>query len=177
MSATFRIRRVASEPGIAEGLADVLQDVVEGGASVGFMYPVARSKALAFWEKALASAECGERILFVAEDAETKAIIGTVQVVFAVMENQPHRADVAKMQVCRSARRRGVGTALMRAAEEAAREAGKTLLVLDTTTGGEAERLYTRLGWQRLGVIPDYALMPTGGLSGTTVFYRQLNDD
>ncbi len=89
-------------------------------------------------------------------------------------ENQPHRADVAKMQVHRRARRRGLGTALMQAAEATAREAGKTLLVLDTVTGSDAERLYEHLGWQRCGVIPGYALWPRGGLCSTTVLYRVL---
>ena len=112
--------------------------------------------------------------MFVAEDAATEEIIGTVQLIFAPMENQPHRADIAKMQVRRSARRRGVGTALMQSAEEAALTEGKTVLVLDTTTGSDAERLYASLGWERCGEIPDYALMPTGGLSPTTVYYRRL---
>jgi GNAT superfamily N-acetyltransferase len=177
VSVPFLVRRAAPDSGVAEGLADVLLDVVEGGASVGFMYPLARAKALAFWENALASAERGERILLVAEDVESSTIIGTVQVVLAMPENQPHRADVTKMQVRRGARRHGVGSALMRAAEDAAHEAGKTLLVLDTATGSDAERLYARLGWQRCGVIPDYALWPNGGLCSTTVFYRQLADD
>jgi GNAT superfamily N-acetyltransferase len=177
VNAPFLIHRAAPDPGVAEGLADVLLDVVEGGASVGFMYPMTRAKALAFWKNALVSAERGERILLVAEDVELSTIIGTVQVVLAMPENQPHRADIAKMQVHRSARRRGVGAALIRAAEDAAREAGKTLLVLDTVTGSDAERLYTRLGWQRCGVIPDYALWPNGGLCSTTVFYRQMKDD
>ena len=89
-------------------------------------------------------------------------------------DNQPHRADVAKMQVHRRARRHGVGAALLRAVETEARNAGRTLLVLDTVTGSDAERLYSSLGWQRCGVIPDYALWPQGGLCSTTVFYRQL---
>jgi GNAT superfamily N-acetyltransferase len=105
---------------------------------------------------------------------ESNTIVGTVQVVLAMPDNQPHRADVAKMQVHRRARRRGLGAALMRAAEAAAREAGKTLLVLDTVTGGDAERLYARLGWQRCGEIPGYALWPHGGLCSTTVYYRVL---
>jgi GNAT superfamily N-acetyltransferase len=177
MTTPFLIRRASANGRDAEGLADVLQDVVEGGSSVGFMLPLAREKAVAFWENALASAGRGERILLVAEEAESGVIIGTVQVVLAMPENQPHRGDIAKMQVHRRARRRGVGAALMAAAEAAAREAGKTLLVLDTVTGGDAERLYTRLGWQRCGVIPDYALWPNGGLCSTTVFYRHLPDD
>lgn len=176
MADPFRIYRAGPDPSIAEGLADVLLDCVEGGASVGFMLPLPRAKALAFWENALASAERGERILLVAEDVDSRTIVGTVQVVLTMPDNQPHRADIAKMQVHRRARRRGLGAALMRAAEEAAREAGRTLLVLDTVTGSDAERLYARLGWQRCGVIPGYALWPRGGLCSTTVFYRVLAD-
>ena len=174
MTESFRIYRAAAEPAVAEGLADVLLDCVEGGASVGFMHPLPRAKALAFWESALASAARGERIVLVAEDMESRTIVGTVQVVLAMPDNQPHRADVAKMQVHRRARRQGLGAALMRAAEATARAAGKTLLVLDTVTGSDAERLYTRLGWQRCGEIPGYALWPRGGLCSTTVFYRVL---
>ncbi|HLW64095.1 MAG TPA: GNAT family N-acetyltransferase [Gemmataceae bacterium] len=175
MTDTFRIRRAASHTATAEALADLLIDCVEGGASVGFMLPLPRAKALAFWQGALASAKRGERIVLVAEDIESHLIIGTVQVVLAMPDNQPHRADVAKMQVHRQARRRGIGEALMRAAEAAAREAGKTLLVLDTVTGSDAERLYARLGWQRCGDIPNYALWPNGGLCSTTVMYRVLD--
>lgn len=140
------------------------------------MYPLPRAKALSFCQNALASAARGERIVLVAEDVESKAIVGSVQIILAMPDNQPHRADIAKMQVRRSARRHGLGTALMQAAESAAREAGKTLLVLDTVTGSDAERLYTRLGWQRCGEIPGYALWPRGGLCSTTVFYRALVD-
>ena len=176
MTDAFRIRRAAPDPAETEALADVLMDCVEGGASVGFMHPLPRSKALAFWQNALASAARGERIVLVAEDVDSGTIDGTVQVVLAMPDNQPHRADVAKMQVHRRARRRGLGEALMRAAEAAAREAGKILLVLDTVTGSDAERLYARLGWQRCGTIPGYALWPRGGLCSTTVFYRELTD-
>jgi GNAT superfamily N-acetyltransferase len=168
------IRRANPNRAVAEALADLLIDCVEGGASVGFMHPLPRPKAVAFWEGVLASAARGERIVLVAEDQESNAIVGTVQVVLAMPDNQPHRADVAKMQVHRRARRRGVGAALMQAAEAAAREAGKTLLVLDTVTGGDAERLYERMGWVRCGVIPGYALWPRGGLCSTTVFYLEL---
>jgi len=175
-SDSFRIYQANSDPALAEALADVLLDCVEGGASIGFMDPLSREKAVTFWRGSLASAARGERIVLVAEDLESKMIVGTVQVVLAMPDNQPHRADVAKMQVHRRARRRGLGAALMRAAEAAAREAGRTLLVLDTVTGSDAERLYTRLGWQRCGVIPGYALWPRGGLCSTTVFYRELTD-
>jgi GNAT superfamily N-acetyltransferase len=109
----------------------------------------------------------------VAEDAAS-GNIGTVQLILTMPDNQPHRADVAKMQVHRRARRRGVGAALMRAIEDEARRAGRTLLVLDTVTGGDAERLYSSLGWQRCGVIPNYALWPQGGMCSTTIFYREL---
>jgi GNAT superfamily N-acetyltransferase len=176
MTDNFRIHRATPEPAVAEGLADVLIDCVEGGASVGFMLPLSRERALAFWQQVLAGAARGERIVLVARDTESDTIMGTVQVVLAVPENQPHRADVAKMLVHRRARRLGLGAALMQAAEAAAREAGKTLLVLDTVTGGDAERLYARLGWQRCGEIPGYALFPRGGLCSTTVFYRVLAD-
>ncbi len=153
-------------------LADVLQDCVDGGASVSFMAPMARDKALAFWRGVTQGVHAGERALLVAQDAE--GICGTVQLVLAQPDNQPHRADLGKMLVHRRARRAGLGAALMRAAEDAGRACGKTLLVLDTVTGGDAERLYTRLGWTRAGVIPDYALMPYGGLVPTTVFYKHL---
>ena len=153
-------------------LADVLIDCVEGGASVSFMLPLTRERALAFWRRVAHDVSTGARALLVAEDAD--GICGTVQLVFDLPENQPHRGDLAKMLVHHRARRQGLGEALMRAAEDAARESGKTLLVLDAVTGGDAERLYGRLGWQRVGVIPDYALMPDGAPCDTTVFYRDL---
>ncbi|MCI0538931.1 MAG: GNAT family N-acetyltransferase [Verrucomicrobiales bacterium] len=174
-SPNIRIRRVSNEPSVAEGLADVLLDCVEGGASIGFMHPLPRAKAVAFWEGVLAGVNRSERILLVAEHVDTSTIVGTVQVMLMMPDNQPHRADIAKMQVHRRARRQGVGAALMRAAEAAALEAGRTLLVLDTVSGSDAERLYTRLGWQRCGVIPGYALWPKGGYCSTTVFYRELS--
>jgi GNAT superfamily N-acetyltransferase len=167
------IRRAGPEAGIARGLADVLVDCVEGGASVGFMLPLERERAEAFWASTLDSTSRGERIVLVAEERDTGAVVGTVQVILAVPENQPHRGEIAKMLVHRRARRRGVGEALMRAAEAAALEAGRTLLVLDTASP-DAERLYDRLGWQRVGPIPRYALWPDGGFSQTTIFYKDL---
>ena len=153
-------------------LAGVLIDCVDGGASVSFMHPLTHERAAGFWRGVAQGVAAGERALLVAEDAQ--GICGTVQLVLAQPENQPHRADLAKMLVHRRCRRQGLGEALMRAAETLARDCGKTLLVLDTITGSTADRLYERLGWQRVGEIPDYALMPQGGLRGTTVFYRQL---
>ncbi len=154
------------------GLVDVLSDCVAGGASVSFMNPFTRDRAVAFWERVATGVAAGQRALLVAEDGA--GICGTVQLGFDLPENQPHRADVSKMLVHRRARRRGVGAALMRGAEATAREAGKTLLVLDTVTGGDAERLYARLGWVRVGEIPRYALFPDGGYCSTTIFYRDL---
>ncbi len=156
----------------ARGLARVLIDCVEGGASVGFMLPLPEERAIAFWQRIGRDVERGARALLVAED-ET-CIVGTVQIALEQPENQPHRADVSKMLVHRRARRRGIGAALMRAAEAAARRHGKSLLVLDTASG-DAERLYARLGWTLVGVIPNYALWPGGGFCDTSVFYRKLD--
>jgi GNAT superfamily N-acetyltransferase len=155
-----------------EGLADVLIDCVEGGASVSFMHPLARDRATAFWRGMALDVAAGKRALLVAEDE--LGLCGTVQLVLDVPENQPHRADLAKMLVHRRKRRQGLGAALIRAAEATARECGRTLLVLDAVTGGDGARLYERLGWERVGVIPGYALMPRGGLCSTTVYYRDL---
>jgi GNAT superfamily N-acetyltransferase len=155
-----------------DGLAEVLVDCVDGGASVSFMAPMTREKALRFWQKVAEGVARGERTLLVAEDEH--GIVGTVQLVFDLPENQPHRADVAKMLVHRRARRRGIAARLMGAVDEAACAAGKTLLVLDTVTGGDAERLYARAGWQRVGEIPGYALMPDGAPCGTTIFYKTV---
>jgi GNAT superfamily N-acetyltransferase len=157
-----------------QALAAVLLDCVEGGASVGFMLPLAPAHALAFWQRVAAGVHAGERALLVAEDDQ--GICGTVQLVLAQPDNQPHRADLSKMLVHRRARNQGLGAALMRAAETCARDCGKTVLVLDTVTGSTADRLYTRLGWVRVGEVPDYALWPGGGLCGTTYFYRALSN-
>lgn len=158
-------------------LSAVLLDCVEGGASVSFMAPLTRERADAFWSGVVDGVAGGGRILLVAEDRPSGTIVGTVQVAFAWPENQPHRADIAKMLVHRSARRQGLGERLMRAAEDAARAAGKTLLVLDTVTGSTAERLYQRLGWTPLGVVPGYALWPDGRPCDATFFYKVLSDD
>jgi GNAT superfamily N-acetyltransferase len=154
-------------------LARLLIDCVTAGASVSFMHPLERDRAEAFWRGVADGAARGERVLLVAEDG-AGAVVGTVQVALAMPENQPHRGEIAKLLVHPSVRRRGIAAALMAAADEAALAEGKTLLVLDTVTGGDAERLYPRLGWQRCGVIPDYALWPRGGFCSTTVFYKQL---
>jgi len=155
-----------------DGLAGILIDCVEGGASVSFMHPLTRDRAVAFWRRVAQGVADGQRALLVAEDEQ--GLCGTVQLVLDLPENQPHRADVTKMLVHRRARRQGLGAALMRAAEDAARDCGRTLLVLDAVTHGDAARLYERLGWVRVGDIPDYALFPRGGLCSTTVYYRDI---
>ncbi|NVM92702.1 GNAT superfamily N-acetyltransferase [Variovorax sp. SG517] len=152
-------------------LAAVLADCVDGGASVSFMHPLSEERAQAFWRNVAAGVDSGKRALLVAQDEE--GILGTVQVVLAQPENQPHRGEVAKMLVHRRARRRGVGALLMKAAEQVARERGKTLLVLDTSSA-DAERLYERSGWVRVGTIPGFALLPQGEPCATTFFYREL---
>ena len=156
-----------------QGLSDVLIDCVEGGASVSFMLPMTRAKAETFWRSAAAGVARGERVVLSAED-ET-GIVGTVQIILAQPENQPHRGDLAKMLVHRRARRRGIGEALLVAAERSALDAGKTLLVLDTASD-DAERLYVRQGWQRCGIIPNYALLPDGRPCATTYFFKSLRD-
>jgi GNAT superfamily N-acetyltransferase len=167
------IRRLQSvDDAQIEALADLLIDCVDGGAGVSFMHPLAPAKAQAFWRRVAACVAAGERALLVAED--DIGIVGTVQLVLDQPDNQPHRADLSKMLVHRRARRQGLGAALIRAAEQTARDCGKTLLVLDTVTGSDAERLYARMGWVRVGTIPDYALLPRGGLWGTTLFYKTL---
>lgn len=154
-------------------LAEVLIDCVEGGASVSFMQPMTREKAVGFWEMVATGVARGERALLVAE-AGDGGIVGTVQLVLALPENQPHRADVAKMLVHSRARRRGAAQLLMEAVETTARDEGRTLLVLDTVTGSTADRLYTRAGWRRVGEIPNFALMPDGPFCSTTYFYKDL---
>jgi GNAT superfamily N-acetyltransferase len=154
-------------------LCAVLIDCVEGGASVSFMHPMTEAKAAAFWTGVADGVARGERALLVAED-EAGVIVGSVQLVLALPENQPHRADVAKMLVHRRARRRGIAGRLMAAVEDVARAEGRRVLVLDTVTGSDAERLYQRAGWTRVGEVPDYALMPDGPPCPTTFFYKMI---
>ena len=157
-----------------QGLSDVLIDCVEGGASVSFMLPMSRPKAEAFWRTVAASVARGERLVLAAED-DAGVIVGSVQVILAQPENQPHRGDLAKMLVHRRARRRGIGAALLAAAERSALSVGKTLLVLDTASG-DAERLYARQGWKRCGQIPNYALWPDGTPCATTTYFKLLRN-
>jgi len=154
-------------------LAEVLRDCVEGGASVGFMLPLAQGRPEAFWRKVSAGVAAGERHLFVAED-ETGRLCGTLSLVVDMPDNQPHRADVSKMLVHRRARRQGIAERLLKVLEAKARELGRTTLVLDTVTGSEASRVYERLGWQRAGDIPNYALMPDGPPCSTSYYFKPI---
>ncbi|MGG7447053.1 N-acetyltransferase family protein [Kosakonia oryzendophytica] len=156
-----------------DALCEVLENCVSGGASVSFMHPLSREKSLRFWSNVAASTTRGERIVLVAED-ETGDIVGTVQLILDQPENQPHRADVSKLLVHEKARRQGLARRLMDALETAAQANAKTVLVLDTATGSGAENFYLQCGWQRVGEIPRYALMPQGNVTATTFFYKFL---
>ena len=153
-------------------LAEVLVDCVAGGASVSFMPPFEHDDGKAFFTKVAGEVARGETALLVAR-VEGR-IVGTVQLGLALPPNQPHRGDIKKLLVHRSARGRGIGMALMTAAEEAARARGRNLLVLDTAFGDNAERLYTRAGWNRVGVIPSYALFPDGSPCDTVYFWKRI---
>jgi ribosomal protein S18 acetylase RimI-like enzyme len=170
----IEVRRlnVAEARNSLDPLAEVLADCVEGGASVSFMPPFSKADAAAFFEKLLPEVERGDRILLAA--FEGPKLVGTVQIITATPPNQPHRGDIAKLLVMRSARRQGIAELLMQHAEENARVAGKSLLVLDTCSGTTADRLYQRLGWTKAGIIPKYALNPDGSWCDTTIFWKNL---
>jgi len=153
-------------------LAELLIDCVEGGASVSFMLPMSRQKAGEYWRGVALSAARGERAVLAALDS-SGSILGTVQLILNLPENQPHRGDLAKMLVHRRARRHGVGAALLVAAEECARDESRSLLVLDTASA-EAARLYERHGWQRVGLVPGYALYPHGRPCATIFYFKSL---
>jgi ribosomal protein S18 acetylase RimI-like enzyme len=155
-----------------DALATVLQDCVEGGASVSYMAPFSHADARAAFEGFVDDAERGDRLILAAFDDQE--LVGTVQVILKLPPNQPHRGEIAKLLVHRRARKRGIAQRLMEGAETEARAEGKSLLVLDTVTGDNAERLYTRLGWSRVGVIPGYALYPDGRPCDTTVFWKSV---
>ncbi len=175
MTAVLEIVRLdaAQARALASQLGDVLADCVAGGASVSFMSPFPAAEAQAYFAGVAEEVARDEAAILAARlDGR---VVGTVQLSLHTPPNQPHRADVRKMLVHRSARRQGVGAALMLAAEKLAAELGRTVLVLDTVTGGAGERLYAGLGWTRVGEIPDYALLPEGGLVATTVFWKHVS--
>lgn len=162
---------VAGAEAALDELAEVLADCVNGGASVNFMLPYGRDDAVVFFRKVVAAMQRGEIVLLAARiDGD---IVGAVQLGLDTPPNQPHRGEIRKLIVHRAARNRGVGAALMQRIEEIAKARGRTLLVLDTASD-TAERLYARGGWQRLGTIPDYALLPQGGYCDTVIFWKKL---
>jgi len=172
--AEIEVRRLSGPEarGHLDGLAAVLRDCVEGGASVSYMAPFSDEDARAAFAGFVAEAERGGRAILAAFDGG--ALVGTVQVVLALPPNQPHRGEIAKLLVHRSARRRGIARRLMERAEAEAWVEGKTLLVLDTVTGDPAERLYAEMGWNRVGVVPGFALYPDGRPCATTYFWKAL---
>jgi ribosomal protein S18 acetylase RimI-like enzyme len=171
----FEVKRIeVIDETAREQLTETLIEVVASGGSISFMHPVSREKASSFWTKIGESVQRGERILLVARD-EQGVVIGTVQSVIDLPENQPHRADIAKMMVHPRARRLGVAEALMREIERLTVAAGKTLMVLDTETGQAASFLYAKLGWKVSGHIPNFALKPHGGFCSTTYMYKSAS--
>jgi GNAT superfamily N-acetyltransferase len=166
-----------ADEGDVEGLAALLVDAVEGGASVGFLAGLQPDEARRFWDGALPGSRTWVARREAAGDPEGGAageVIGAVQLRPAAMPNGAHRAEVGKLLVRREARGRGVATALMAALEAQALADGRWLLLLDTETGSPAERLYRRLGWQELGVLPDHAARPDGRLAPTTYLFKDL---
>jgi len=165
------IRRIESaEAPVLDGLCTLLMDAVHDGASVGFLAPLARDTARRYWEKVFASFSDGV-VIWVAE--EGGEVVGTVQLSLCGKENGRHRADVQKLLVLRARRGKGISTALMKAVDEYATDHGRTLLVLDTIAGSPAEFVYRRLGWQKVGEIPEYAAMPDGELRATAYYYKR----
>ena len=155
-----------------DDLCEVLADCVNGGASLGFMQPFAPEDARSYWLDVQKSVAAGHTVIAVAE--HEGRVVGTVQVGLAQKPNQPHRGDLMKLLVHRSARGLGLSRKLMETVEKEAARLGRTILVLDTATGSEAEAIYPRFGWQRVGVIPDYALWPQGGFCDSTFFYKRI---
>ncbi len=174
MTEQIEIRRLSADElrEQLDALAAVLADCVAAGASVSYMAPFSHEQARSAFEGFAAEAEQGRRLILGAF-AEGD-LVGTVQVILALPPNQPHRAEIAKLLVHRSARRRGIARRLMEGAEAEARAEGKTLLVLDAVTDGDAARLYGRMGWTTVGVIPGYALYPDGRPCDTTVFWKSI---
>lgn len=168
----IEISALTRSPEVRAALSEILIEVVAHGGSVSFMHPLAPEVADAFWEHALAAAARGERIVLGAWDGG--ALVGTVTVLLDLPPNQPHRAEIAKLMTRPSHRGRGIAAALMREAERRAVERGRTLLVLDTAVEDGASGLYEKLGFVLAGTIPDYALKPHGGLTGTNIYWKRI---
>jgi ribosomal protein S18 acetylase RimI-like enzyme len=168
----IKIAELRASPSMCRALGEILVEVVANGGSVSFMHPLPQEAAEAFWDGSLLAASRGERLVLGAFDDE--GLVGTVTLLLAFPPNQPHRAEIAKLMTRVSHRGRGVARALMEVAEREALERGKTLLVLDTAVEDGAARLYEALGFTLTGVIPDYALKPHGGLTGTKIYWKRL---
>src|SRR5262245_16996129 len=169
---SFAIKPLVDTPPVRVALSELLVETVASGGSVSFMHPMPLADADAFWKESLAAAARGERIVFGAFDGD--ALVGTVTLLLHLPPNQPHRAEIAKMMTRLAHRNRGVATALMHAAEAAAIQRGRTLLVLDTAVDDGASKLYEKLGFELTGIIPDYALKPHGGLTGTIIYWKRI---
>jgi ribosomal protein S18 acetylase RimI-like enzyme len=168
----IRIEPLGASPRVCAMLSDIIMDVVANGGSVSFMHPMPREQAESFWQKSLEAADRGERIVLGAWEGDE--LVATVTALLDLPPNQPHRAEIAKMMTRPSHRGRGVATALMREAERMAVERGRSLLVLDTAEEDGASRLYERLGFVYAGTIPDFALKPHGGLTGTKLYWKRI---
>ena len=168
----IEINALRASPDIRRWLSEILIETVANGGSVSFMHPLQPAAAGAFWDNALAAVGRDERIILGAWDGELLA--GTVTLLLDCPPNQPHRGEIAKVLVHRSARRRGIAERLMERAEAEARAEGKTLLVLDAVTGDAAARLYARIGWTTVGVVPNFALYPVGSPCDTTYFFKAI---
>jgi len=168
----FEITALAASPETRAMLSDILIEAVANGGSVSFMHPLAPDPAHAFWDKALAAVERNERVVLGAWDGD--ALVGTVTLLLDCPPNQPHRGEISKLMTRPSHRGRGIARALMQAAEALAVERARTLLVLDTATDGGASGLYEGLGFSRAGEIPDFALKPHGGLTGTILYWKRI---
>ncbi len=166
------IRPLKAAPDIRQQLREILVEVVANGGSVSFMHPLEPEAADAFWDAALAAVERGERVVLGAWDGDILA--ATVTLLLDCPPNQPHRAEIAKLMTRLRHRGRGLAAALMRAAEDEAMRRHRSLLVLDTATDGGAAGLYEGLGYTRAGEIPDYALKPHGGLTGTLLYWKRI---
>jgi GNAT superfamily N-acetyltransferase len=173
MTITVQVLSPKQAQSYRDQLAHLLVDSVESGGAVNFVMPIGLGKALQWWDGALESHARGERLILAANS--DGRIVGTVQLILALQENQSFRADLAKMLVLSEVRRQGIGAALLQAAEQHARTIGRTLLTLDTRTGEAGERLYARMGWKKVGEILEYATNPdNSGRHGTSLFYKAL---
>ncbi|MHB8384812.1 MAG: GNAT family N-acetyltransferase [Candidatus Binataceae bacterium] len=168
----MHLAALTDNPEVIAALSDILIEVVANGGSVSFMHPLARDVAEHSWKDSLARAASGGRVVLGAWDGDE--LIGTVTLDLATPPNQPHRAEIAKLMTRVGHRGRGVARSLMLEAERIAAERGRTLLVLDTADDGGAAGLYEGIGYQRVGVIPGYALKPHGGLTGTIIYFKPI---